>query len=605
MAVQSVSGSSVRAPSPPVATVGRKLRSLGLALGAGILTRLLGAADGRTVVAMAHRELTLILRSRGWHRCVGMWLLLCAGIIALPILFRSDTGRWLSPSGPQWMMICGYALQILFAATMAQWSIHRVRRDLYTHRLDELMLTRCSPADVAMGEALASATASLWLVAAAFPVCLFLAALAGQDPLAGLKLALSLAPAGGLGVWFGMGWGLAFTLRRSGAIVPLTQWWFMGPFIPIFIAWSALGCYSFALAFLGALPGGSKALGAAVAFFGWVARQIISHWNPLLVMAAAAEVAASTWFTDWLALLFVLLFMMRKSMDAIQLALAAMPDQDSPKTDASVWVHHDVHYFTQYGEGGRRQPQYRDGGNPIAAFDVALGHRVFLHPFFWALAIMLYLFMLGWSLLIPAKGLVTALVAVLLPATGALLLMSGGVAVSFGWERDQHRWPSLAVLPVDNLRLALGKIKGVVRPTLWIGFTSSLTAVLLGWRGALPLEPALWMAIHVLIFPVALACVSAVLALSTPNVSESLYRWAVLGAIPALATALPPPVGGDSGIALPFSPPLLVLILVLTGPTPGLIRGAWVSLGLEVFGIIASLLILTFLLRRWTVGEKD
>jgi hypothetical protein len=292
-------------------------------------------------------------------------------------------------------------------------------------------------------------------------------------------------------------------------------------------------------------------------------------------------------------------------MDGIQVSLAALPERDVRPAEADHWIHHDGHYFTQYGEEKRRQPQYRDGGNPIAAFDAALGHRVFLHPFLWAVAIMIYLFLVGWSLLVPRLGLVTSIVAVLTPATGALLLMSGGVAVSFGWERDRRRWSSLAVLPVDNLRLALGKIKGVVRPTLWLGLAASATALLLGWRGALHPEASRWMALHVLVFPVALACVSATLALTTPTLGEAIFRWAVLGAIPTLATVLPPPIGGAGGWTLPFTPPLLVLLVALNGPTPDLLRGAWAALGLEVIGIAGSLLILTLFLRRWTVGERD
>jgi len=337
----------------------------------------------------------------------------------------------------------------------------------------------------------------------------------------------------------------------------------------------------------------------------WAVRYVTWNFNPLFVMGGAAEMWKTNWATDWLALLFVLLFMMRKSMDAVQLSLATINERNAVRKAMDCWVHHDVHYFMQYGEEKRRQPNYRDGANPLAAFDSALGHRVYLHPFLWCVAIMGWLFLVFWSLLVPHMGLATGLVAVLLPATGSLLLMSGGVAVSFGWERDQHRWSALAVLPIPDLHLALGKIKGVVRPTLWVGLIASATALLLGWRGTLPLESSLWMALHVITFPVALACVTATLALTTPTLGEAISRWAVLGAIPAIATILPPPIGGFGGLALPFSPPLLVLFLVTHGPVPELVRGAWVSLALEVVGLIASLFILRFYLRRWTVGETD
>lgn len=582
-----------------------KVRSRLLQWGAVALSRVLGTADGRAVGDMALRELVITLRSRAWHRFVGMWAAAAAAILLLPLLFRLEAGSFNRPSNAEWFVICGYGLQFSVAFAMAQWSIRRFRRDLYSDRLEELMLTRCSAADIAMGEALASAVASLWLVAAAAPLCLFLTAMGGKGLDTALRLLLSLAPAGSLGVWFGMGWGLAFTLRRPAAIFPMTGWWVMGPFVPLWLAWSLLCFLTLIWGGMGLIPGSMVVMERATAFLQWTIQQLARHWNPFLTIPASADLWRSTWLTDWLVLMGITTFMMRKSMDSIQIALASLPERETIRSGVDFWVHHDVHYFTQYGEEQRREAKYRDNGNPIAAFDVALGHRVFLHPFLWAVVLMVYLFLLGWSLLVPAYGLGTGIVAVLLPATGALLLMSGGVAVSFGWERDQHRWPALAVLPIEGHRIALGKIKGVVRPTLWIGLLASLSALLLGWRGTLPPESALWMALHVLTFPVALAFVSATLSLTTPTLGEALYRWAFFGAIPTLASILPYPIGGEAGLALPFTPPLLVLLVVLEGPTPDLVRACWTSLGLQVFGVVFSLLIFSFSLRRWVVGERD
>lgn len=577
---------------PPLA------RALAFALG-----RLLGTADGHTVAAMAARELGLILRSRDWSRFTGMWLGIAALSVAAPLLYRSELGQWREPGGAFWFLVGGYGLQLGFAGAMAQWSIRRLRRDLHTARLDELLLTRCSAADIAMAEALAAAVATLWLVAATFPICLFLSALVGQGFATAARLALSLAPAGALGVWFGLGWGLAFAVRRTSGAGALTDWWVRSPLIPIWAVWCFLGAFPVIWAVLALIPGGLGVMQAAAYALGWVAMQILRHWNPALTVAGAAGLVPTTWFTDWLVLALFFVFMMRKSVDGVQLALAHLGERDAQKADTMYWIHHDGQFFTQFGGGAPRTPQYRDGGNPVAAFDVALGHRVYLHPFLWTVGLLAYLFLLGWSLLVPEHGRFTAIAAVLIPATGALLLMSGGVAVSFGWERDQQRWSELAVLPIENVRLALGKIKGVVRPTLWIGLLASLTAVLLGWRGALHWHASLWFALHVLLFPVVLAFVSATLALTTPTVGEALYRWAILGAIPTLATALPPPVGGGAGLAAPFSPPVMVLFLVLSEPSAALIRGAWISLGLEAVGLLGGLAVLALFLRRWTLDE--
>jgi hypothetical protein len=594
-------------PARPQSPLQRRLRFLTLTLGARLLARLLGAADGRAVGTMAARELWLILRSWSWHHFLMMWCLFCAGLILAPLLYRSDLGRWLRPTGREWFVICGYTLQAAAGMFMVQWTVRRLRRDLYTSRMDELLLTRCSAADIAMGEALASAVASLWLVLAAFPACLFISALAGLGPGAAARLTLSLVPVAALGVWFGMGWGLAFALRRPGAAFgPLTDWWVKAPLVPVYVVWGALLGLPILWAVLALIPNGMLLVNRAIALLQWSVTHVTRHWNPALTVPGAGGLWGTTWLTDWLVLCVFMLFLMRKSMDSVNAVLSVMQDRDDRRRETDHWVHHDGHYFTQYRDGKRREPAYYDGGNPIAAFDVALGHRIYVHPFLWSVAIMAYFCLLAWALCFPTiGGVFVGSFAVLLPATTALVLMSGGVAVSFGWERDQHRWPALAVLPIENHRLGLGKIKGVVRPNLWIALVASLTAALLGVRGTLDWDVALWMALHVLVFPVALAFVSACLALTTPTVGEALYRWSILGAIPAALTALPPPLGGESGLAVPFNPPLLVLMLVLNGPSPALIRGAWIALGLEVAGILIALLILGVFLRRLTVGERD
>jgi len=582
------------------------VRYLLLTLGARLLARLLGAADGRAVGAMAARELSLILRSWAWHHFLMMWALFCAALIVAPMLYRAEMGLWLRPSGHQWFVVCGYVLQIGAGAFMVQWTVRRLRRDLYNNRMDELLLTRCSAADIATGEALASAIASLWLVAVALPVCLFVSAVGGMGPWTALRLALSLVPVAALGVWFGMGWGLAFALRRPGsALGALTDWWVKAPLVPVYVVWGVLMGLPILWALLALVPGGLDLVNRVLALLQWGVVHVTRHWNPLLTIPGAGGLGGTTWATDWLVLCGFMLFLMRKSMDAVQAVLNVVQDRDDPRRETEHWVHHDGHYFAQYSAGRRREPGYYDGGNPIAAFDVALGHRIFVHPFLWGLGIMAYVCLLAWALCFPhIGGVMVGSCAVLFPATTALVLMSGGVAVSFGWERDQDRWPSLAVLPIENHRLGLGKIKGVVRPNLWIALVAGVTAIVLAGRGTLEWEVALWMGLHVMVFPVALAFVSACLALTTPTVGEALYRWAILGAIPAVLTALPPPIGGAGGLAIPFNPPLLVLMLVLDGPTPGLIRGAWIALGLEVAGILTALLVLGVFLRRLTVGER-
>ncbi|HTE18565.1 MAG TPA: hypothetical protein VK689_09320, partial [Armatimonadota bacterium] len=158
-----------RLAAPPTLPPAGRLRLRLNALGVAGLARVLGAADGHAVGTMTLRELALTLRSREWNQYLFMWALFCAGVLAIPILYRSDIGNWQQPSGAAWSVICGYTLQAAITFCMIQWSIRRLRKDLYSNRLDELLLTRCTPADIAMGEALSAAIASLWLVAASFP----------------------------------------------------------------------------------------------------------------------------------------------------------------------------------------------------------------------------------------------------------------------------------------------------------------------------------------------------------------------------------------------------------------------------------------------------
>lgn len=591
----SASGGTVPGPAQP--------RRLG-AVAARIARRVLKASDGAAVATMTAREFSLTLRSAHFRKFLAVWQAFCALLVLTPLLYRSQLGLWNHPDGRLWYLILAHCFAVGAAFLSAQWAMRRLRRDLYTSRLDELLLTRCTAGDVALGVGLASGMAAALLVSTGLPACLLMTALAGAGPGSAVALLATAMLAAMLGVWFGMGWGLAFASRAAGAIWPMTQWWILAPLTPVIVAWSLLGAFPILWLLLGLVPGGQAVVEVVASAARSLVLYLLQSWNPLLVIGASIGEWGAPWVTSWAALLAMTIFLTAKSAEAIQIALAALQERGAARRRSDAWIHHDVHYFLDYGQDSRRHPHYRDGANAVAAFDVALGHRVFIHPFLWCLALMAYLFFLGWTMLVPDLGRWTATAAVLIPATAALLMMSCGVAISFGWERDQDRWMGLAALPMTDAQLALGKIKGVVRPTLWLNLLAAVTAVVIGWRGAVPMTIAWWMALHVLVFPVALAFASATLALTTPTIGEAISRWAVLGAIPTFAYLLPPPIGGDSGIALPISPPLMVLVLVAHGPTSELIAACWAALALEIFGVMLALLILGYFLRRWTVGEK-
>lgn len=566
--------------------------------------RALGATDGEAVAGMALREFRLAIRSAHYRRFIIAWQFFCALLLLGPLLYRSQLGQWRSPDAGLMYQLLAHLLVFGCAVFSAQWSMRRLRRDLYTSRLDELMLSRCSPGDIAVGEGLAGVAAMLLLILVTLPTALLLAALGGYSPAAAIALLATMAPVVMLGAWFGLGWGLAFASRSPLAIWPMTQWWVLAPLAPLIAAWSLLGAFPVIWLLMGLIPGGHQVVEHVALAAREVVLWMMSNLNPLLAVHGTASPASGEWPASWLTLLGVTAFLTMKSASAIQISLRALQAKEETQKRRDAWIHHDVHYFLDYGRDERRTVEYRDGGNPVAAFDVALGHRVFLHPFLWCLGLLAYLSLLVWSLLVPGLALWAGTAAVLLPATAALLLMSGGVAISFGWERDQERWTGLASLPMSDLRLATGKIKGVVRPTLWLGLMAAVTSLLLGWRGALPAHSSYWMALHVAVFPVALAFVSATLALNTPTIGEALLRWAVLGAIPTFAYLLPPPIGGDAGIALPLSPPLLMLVVIAHGLTSPLLAACWAALALEILGIALGLLLLAFRLRRWTVGEQ-
>ena len=365
-----------------VPAVRRLVRPAVSRLAGVLLVRLLGAADVRVVGDLALRELELTLRSRHWSRFTGMWLAVTSAGVLVPLLYRSDSGHWLWPSGAGWFCLYGYMLQVGVMIATAQWSIRRFQREIYSHRLDELVLTRSTTSDIAMSEGVAAAVASLWLVAATLPLIVFSCAIAGLGARAAILLCLSILPGAALGVWFGMGWGLAFATGRRASLFPLTDWWLRIPFLPVWLFWAMLGAFPVIWALLSFVPGGLLAVNRFAVLVRWLLQQAFWHLNPILTVAAIPGGLRTTWWSDWLILVFLTLFMMRKSMDAIQEALVTLPEQEFSYTPGDAWVHHDVHHFMQYGEERRRQPGYRDGGNPITAFDVALGHRVYLHPVF-------------------------------------------------------------------------------------------------------------------------------------------------------------------------------------------------------------------------------
>lgn len=183
---------------------------------AAVFRRLLGAADGQVTAALAYRELRLTLRSRQWQRFLLLWTCWSAALVCVPLLYRLSFGAWSSPSGLVWLTAWGYAMQLSAGVAMANWAIRQLRQDLEGPRLDELLLTRATPADIAMGRACGLACVSLWMAAASLPAGILLTALGGVSPAIALRLMLAIIPVGMLGVWFGLGWGLAFSLRRPG-----------------------------------------------------------------------------------------------------------------------------------------------------------------------------------------------------------------------------------------------------------------------------------------------------------------------------------------------------------------------------------------------------
>src|SRR5687767_4606904 len=94
-----VSKPHAQATAPPRLPEPARLRALLVRAGAGLLSRLLGTADGRAVGVVASREFSLIFRSWEWQRFIGLWLLFCAAVVAAPLLIRSQTGQWRNPDG--------------------------------------------------------------------------------------------------------------------------------------------------------------------------------------------------------------------------------------------------------------------------------------------------------------------------------------------------------------------------------------------------------------------------------------------------------------------------------------------------------------------------
>ena len=613
---------SEAAPAPaPVAPL-RKLRGPVRRVSLGLLRRLAGRADWDLILSLALRQVQITVRSRSWQRLTAWWVLYSGlGLIAA-MLFRPTFGAWQSPTGITWFVGWGYAMQASLLLVMAYCTARCLARDLAAGRLDELLLTAATPADIALGSSLAYAVCSLWLVAALLPVSLFMAAVGGCGIAEALRMVLTIAPTGTLGVGLGMGWGLLLSFRRTVLAAPISVWWFFGPVVPWIVILAASKFLIALWPLLGLIPFGGDVMRVLFGGIRWVLVSLLVHWNPLFAAAGAGgwsiesiathpavrSIGAGVgwephWLTTFAALVGATFFMVWRSVEAVQQGLRTLVDRHPRHSGIDFWVHHSPRYFWQYTHRRRVMPTY-DGDNPIAAFDMVFGHRVFLHPFFWCLSVLGFIHLSLWTLLVPRFGAGTGTAAVMIPATLAVALMSGGVALSIAYERDQNRWPFLAMLPLTDFQIAAGKLVAALRSSAWLAIVAATMALVMGWRGAFDPEVTPWIALQVLLSPMAMAVVAAAISQATPSLAEAVWRWFLLVTVPAALVALPYPIGGLDGWALPFSPPLMVVALGTHGSDPMLLQHAQTSLLFQAVLAGTSLLVLSRCLRRWALPER-
>jgi hypothetical protein len=544
--------------------------------------------DWQVVRSLLGREAMLTLRSRAWARLLAWFTFGTTLLALLPILYRMAPGHWHRPTNDAWLVIWTFGTALTLLATVSGWTRRRISRELRAGALEEIILTGSGPADILLGKSLATAWMAGLLVLVTLPPLLFATAVGGRGLDTVLRLSLTL----GLCAYLGLCVGLEYSFRKPGTRTSFGRLWNWYYLLLILGNVGRLGNWTFL-----SLP-----------------RQWMIRYNPAATLYAATLSTSDRWpyglalFGLLLVILTLINFRLlrREWSQAVNRAAAGswfrrmfQPKRTRPAVaDPTTLVMVPLPNPQPAIPAAKAEPVdptliLNYGRNPLVAFERQFGHRVRIRRWMWIVAALLAIGVLC----IPFAAAGRILFGLLL-WTACMLAAHNGCA-SFAQERDRSGWEELALLPLTDRDLVLGKITAGTeawRPPMAAALVTVLvTALRAPGFGAAWLS---WGLVSALLLPPAYLALGAFLGLINHASDEAHWRAALLSTgLPALLLT-----GYVSGFQLTGAEALCPLFASWSAVPSGAVGiAAWVGILLyAAAGVGAGWLVLTRL-RAWAL----
>jgi len=548
--------------------------------------------DWQVVRSLLGREAMLTLRSRAWARLLA-WFTFGTSLLALlPILYRMAPGHWHRPTNQAWFGIWALGTGLALLSAVSGWTRRRIARELRAGALEEILLTGSGPADILLGKSIATAWMAGLLVLVAVPPGILAAAIGGRDLSTLLRVSVTLVCCAYLGLCVG----LEASFRRPGSRSTFGRMW----------------NWYYVLLFVGNL--GRIANWSVLS----LPRQWIVRYNPISTLFAATGLRPERWplglllFGLLLVVLTLINFRLLRSewSQAVDRAASGTwfrrlfrPARTRPSVselpESAVAVA--PGQVAQHGSSGPPPKvvpadptlMLDYGRNPLIAFERQFGHHLRVRRWVWivaALVVAVWLFL-------PEPVMGRFLFGLLLWFT-CLIAAHNGCA-PFAQERDRRGWEELALLPLSERELVLGKITagvGAWLPPLAAAAVSLLVSAL-RTQGEASSWFA-WGAGSLLLLPPAYLALGALIGLVNHTSEEAHWRVALISTgLPALLFT-----GSSFGLQLAGAEVLCPLFAALSGAPSGYAGvAAWMgTLLYAAAGGIAGWLVSTRL-RSWAL----
>lgn len=458
--------------------------------------------DWLVVRSLLGREALLTLRSRAWARLLAWFAFGTALLALLPILYRLAPGHWHRPTGQGWLVIWSLGTALGLLTTVSAWTRRRISRELRAGALEEIVLTGSGPADILLGKAIATAWIAGLLVVVTLPPLLLATAIGGEGLDTVLRLSLTL----GLSAYLGLCVGLEYSFRRPGSRSTFGRMW---NWYYLLLLLGNLGRFG-RLNFL-TLP-----------------RQWFMRYNPVSTLLSATGTHLERWPVGLLVFLLLLLALTLINFRLLRREWSQAVD----RVAAGSWFQRLLRPRRARKNGDNLEPAepVNYGTNALATFEGRFGHRLRVPR--WA-EIVAGLVLVG-LLFVPDVTVTRWLFGMLLWL--ACLVAAHNGCAPFARERDRGGWEELALLPVGDRELVVGKLSAGVRTWLPI-VGGALTCLLMGYfrSPAAGFGWLVWGMVALLLLPPAFTALGALFGLVNPASDEAHWRVAILSTgLPAL-----------------------------------------------------------------------